>query len=114
MFVKVKFMGSMDTVDDEGPKREVLRLLRSNLVKSLGVFQETGVAGRHVLTQNAEKLINHKYCVAGRAFAFSLVFGGDPPSVLPSSVYNYITVGYERTTASVDEAPLCLIWRHLE
>ena len=95
----------METVDDKGPKREFLRLLRNNLVKGSGVFQETGVAGRYVLTHNAEKLNNHEYYMAGRAFAFSLVFGGDPPSVLSPSIYSYITVGYEKTTPSADEVP---------
>ena len=90
----------METVDDKGPKREFLRLLRNNLVEASGVFQETVV-----LTHNAEKLNNHQYYMAGRAFAFSLVFGGDPPSVLSPSIYSYITVGYEKTTPSVDEVP---------
>ena len=57
----------MDTVEEEGPKREFLRLLRNNLVESLGVFQDRGVAGRYVLTHNAEKLNKHEYYMAARA-----------------------------------------------
>ena len=108
----------METVDDKGPKREFLQLLRNNLVEASGVFQETGVAGKYVLTHNVEKLNNHEYYMAGRAFAFSLVFGGDPPSVMSPSIYSrplqFTAVGYEKTTPSVDESPLCLTWRHPE
>ena len=86
---------------------KVLKILDPPLAS--GVFQETGVAGKYVLTHNAEKLNNHEYYMAGRAFAFSLVFGGDPPSVMSPSIYSrplqFTAVGYEKTTPSVDEVP---------
>ena len=94
----------MDTVDDKGPKREFLRLLVKNVVECSGVFQETAIKGAYVLTHNANKLNCHEYYMAGRAFAMSLNFGGDP-SVLSPSMYDYITVGYSSTKPSLDEVP---------
>lgn len=95
----------MQTVDDHGPKREFLRLLRNVLVERSGIFQQSGKAGAYVLTHNAQKLQNHEYYMAGRAFAIMLIFGGDPPCVLSKSIYNYMTVGYGKTEPSVEEVP---------
>lgn len=95
----------METVDDKGPKHEFLRLLRNDVVRRPGLFQETAKVGAYVLTHNADKLNNHEYYMAGRAFAMSLIFGGNPPIVLSPSIYSYITVGYDKTTPTIDEVP---------
>ena len=103
----------MQTVDDHGPKRDFLRLLRNVLVERCGIFQQTGKAGAYVLTHNAQKLQSHDYCMAGRAFAIMLVFGGDPPCVLSKSIYSYMTVGYDKTNPSVEEVPYLTHRRNL-
>lgn len=95
----------MNTVDDKGPRRDFLRLLRNNVVECSGVFKKTANVGAYVLTHNANKLNSHEYYMAGRAFAVSLIFGGDPPSVLSPSIYNYITIGYDSTKPTLDEVP---------
>ncbi|CAB3985607.1 G2 M phase-specific E3 ubiquitin- ligase-like isoform X2 [Paramuricea clavata] len=105
MDFEVKFTDSMETVDDKGPKREFLRLLRNDVIRRSGLFQETAKVGAYVLTHNADKLNNHEYYMAGRAFTMSLIFGGDPPTVLSPSIYSYITVGYDKTTPTIDEVP---------
>ncbi|XP_028408712.1 G2/M phase-specific E3 ubiquitin-protein ligase-like [Dendronephthya gigantea] len=105
MNFEVKFSDSMETVDDHGPKREFLRVLRNDLVERSGIFQPTGKAGAYVLTHNAQKLQSHEYYLAGRAFATVLIFGGDPPCVLSKSIYGYMTVGYDNTQPSIDEIP---------
>ena len=43
--------------------------------------------------------------MAGREFAITLIFGGDPPCVLSKSIYSYMTVGYDKTNPSVEEVP---------
>jgi hypothetical protein len=43
--------------------------------------------------------------MAGRAFAMSLIFGGNLPIVLSPSIYSYIIVGYDKTTPTIDEVP---------
>jgi len=95
----------MMTVDDKGPRREFLRLLRNDLVQSTGIFQETAKKGAYVLTHNATKLNNHEYYMAGRAFAMCIIFGGEPPSLLSESMYDYITIGYDRSTPCIDDVP---------
>jgi hypothetical protein len=95
----------MQTVDDHGPKREFLRILRNVLVELSGIFQQTGKTGAYVLTHNAQKLQSHEYYMAGRAMAITLIFGGDPPCVLSESIYSYMTVGYGKTKPSIEEVP---------
>jgi hypothetical protein len=95
----------MATIDDKGPRREFLRLLRNSLVQHTGIFQETAKKGAYILAHNANKLNSHEYYMAGRAFSMCLIFGEDPPSVLSPSVYDYIIVGYDKTTPSVDDVP---------
>ena len=102
----------MQTVDDHGPKRDFLRLLRNVLVEHCGIFQQTGKAGAYVLTHNGQKLQSHEYYMAGRAFAIMLIFGGDPPCVLSKSIYSYMTVGY-KTNPSVEEVPYLTHRRNL-
>ena len=100
----------MQTVDDHGPKRDFLRLLRNVLVERCGIFQQTGKAGEYVLTHNAQKLQSHEYY---RAFAIMLIFGGDPPCVVSKSIYSYMTVGYDQTNPSVEEVPYLTHRRNL-
>ena len=103
----------MQTVDDHGPKREFLRVLRDVLVERSGIFQQTRKAGAYVLTHNAQKLQSHEYYMAGRAFAIMLIFGGDPPCVLAKSIYSYMIVGYDKTNPSVEEVPYLVHRRNL-
>lgn len=95
----------MQTIDDHGPKREFLRLMRNDLVERSGIFQLTGNSGAYVLTHNAMKLQCREYYMAGRAFAIILTFGGDPPCVLSESIYSYVTVGYDKTHPVIEEIP---------
>ena len=43
----------METVDDKGPKHEFLSLLRRDVIRRPGLFQETAKVGAYVLTHNA-------------------------------------------------------------
>ena len=95
----------MQTVDDHGPKREFLRLLRNILFELSGIFQQIGKTGAYILTHNAQKLQSHEYYMAGRAFAMMLIFGGDPPCVLSKFIYSYFTAGYAKTNPSIEEVP---------
>ena len=102
-------------MDDHGPKRDFLRLLRNDLVERCGIFQQTGKAGAYVLTHNAQNLQSHEYYMymAWRPFAIMLTIGGDPPYVLSKSIYCYMTVGYDKTNPSVEKVPYLMHRRNL-
>ena len=105
--IDVKFTDSLGTVDDGGPRRQLLCLLRKVLITNRSLFLETGKPGHFVLAHNTDALTGrHFYCV-GQALSAMIVLGGQPPQFLANALYTTLTRGFHAVNPTLLDVPNC-------
>lgn len=102
--IEVKFKDSLNTVDDQGVRRDFFQRLFIDIAWTSGLLDSVG-ENIFILSHNAEKLENAHYYVLGWAMAASLTFGGPAPTFFSPAVYDAITRSYDVVQPEISEIP---------